>query len=123
MGRAGRGSVVKIDEEFFEDVTEIREAVARLDRAADLMPDPSVLINTVPLLEAQASSEIENILTTTDVLFRHGQVGDDATPPRRDPTMHLGRSDGAVDRCVVSRSTVAAGAPTGTSGRETPCLA
>jgi cell filamentation protein, protein adenylyltransferase len=29
-----------------------------------------VLINTIPLLEAQASSEIENIVTTTDRLFR-----------------------------------------------------
>jgi Fic family protein len=30
----------------------------------------SVLINSIPLLEAQASSEIENIVTTTDRLFR-----------------------------------------------------
>jgi Fic family protein len=29
-----------------------------------------VLINTIPLLEARASSEIENIVTTTDRLFR-----------------------------------------------------
>ena len=35
------------------------------------MPNPTVLINTIPLLEAQASSEIENIVTTTDALFRH----------------------------------------------------
>jgi Fic family protein len=30
-----------------------------------------MLINTLPLLEAQASSEIENIVTTADQLFRH----------------------------------------------------
>lgn len=30
-----------------------------------------MLINTMPLLEAQASSEIENILTTADKLFQH----------------------------------------------------
>ena len=32
-----------------------------------------VLINTLPLLEAQSSSEIENIVTTSDRLFRHAQ--------------------------------------------------
>lgn len=51
-------------------VTEARVALARLDQATDLMPNPSVLINTIPLLEAQASSEIENIVTTTDALFK-----------------------------------------------------
>lgn len=45
-------------------------ALARLDAATRLLPDPAVLINTVPLLEAQASSEIENIVTTNDELFR-----------------------------------------------------
>lgn len=40
------------------------------------IPNPTVLINTIPLLEAQASSEIENIVTTTDALFRH--LDDDA---------------------------------------------
>lgn len=50
-------------------VTESRVALARLDQATDLMPNPSVLINTIPLLEAQASSAIENIVTTTDALF------------------------------------------------------
>ena len=30
-----------------------------------------MLINSIPLLEAQASSEIENIVTTTNRLFRY----------------------------------------------------
>ena len=46
-------------------------ALAQLDQAAVSIPNPTVLINTIPLLEAQASSEIENIVTTTDALFRH----------------------------------------------------
>jgi Fic family protein len=46
-------------------------ALARLEQAAESIPNPTVLINTIPLLEAQASSEIENIVTTTDALFRH----------------------------------------------------
>ncbi|RKR75785.1 Fic family protein [Frondihabitans australicus] len=49
---------------------EARAALAALDRAAAGMPNPTVLINAIPLLEAQASSEIENIVTTTDELFR-----------------------------------------------------
>lgn len=52
-------------------------ALAQLDQAAMSMPNPVVLINSIPLLEAQASSEIENIVTTTDELFRHMDEGDE----------------------------------------------
>ena len=48
-----------------------RAALAELKQAAELIPNQSVLINTLPLLEAGASSEIENIVTTTDKLFQH----------------------------------------------------
>jgi Fic family protein len=34
------------------------------------LPDQTILINAIPLLEAQASSQIENIVTTADALFR-----------------------------------------------------
>lgn len=37
------------------------------------MPNQDILINTIPLLEAQASSEIENVVTTTDQIFRYAQ--------------------------------------------------
>ncbi|MFH1614483.1 MAG: Fic family protein [Planctomycetota bacterium] len=47
-----------------------RAALAELKQGGKLIPDQSVLINTIPLLEAQMSSEIENIVTTTDKLFR-----------------------------------------------------
>jgi len=53
-----------------------RAALAELKQAAELIPNQSMLINTLPLLEARASSEIENIVTTTDELFRH--VGNEA---------------------------------------------
>jgi Fic family protein len=48
-----------------------RAALAELTQAAELIPDPAMLINTLPLLEARASSQIENIVTTADKLFRH----------------------------------------------------
>jgi Fic family protein len=47
-----------------------RAALAELNAAVDLIPNPAILINTLPILEARASSEIENIVTTTDQLFR-----------------------------------------------------
>lgn len=48
-----------------------RAALAELKQAALLIPNPAVLINTLPLLESRASSEIENIVTSTDKLFQH----------------------------------------------------
>ncbi|QEG24313.1 protein adenylyltransferase Fic [Mariniblastus fucicola] len=48
-----------------------RAALAELKQAAEMIPNQSILINTLPLLESQASSEIENIVTTTDKLFQH----------------------------------------------------
>jgi Fic family protein len=52
---------------------EARAALAELKQAGQLLPNQGVLINTIPLLEAWASSEIENIVTTTDQLFRYAQ--------------------------------------------------
>ena len=46
-----------------------RAAVAELKAAGRLIPNQGVLVNSIPLLEAQASSEIENIVTTTDQMF------------------------------------------------------
>ncbi len=60
---------------------EARAALAALQQAARLIPNPAVLINTMPLLESQASSEIENIVTTTDALFRYAQLDERAADP------------------------------------------
>ncbi|WP_406717117.1 Fic/DOC family N-terminal domain-containing protein [Trueperella pyogenes] len=45
-------------------------ALATLRGATKLLPDPTMLVNLIPLLEARASSEIENIVTTNDEVFR-----------------------------------------------------
>jgi Fic family protein len=55
-----------------------RAALAELKAVGGLIPDQAVLINSIPLLEAQASSEIENIVTTSDRLFRFAGDGQDA---------------------------------------------
>ncbi len=54
-----------------------RAALAELKTAADLIPNAAVLVNALPLLEARASSEIENIVTTTDKLFEFVEVAED----------------------------------------------
>lgn len=60
---------------------EARAALAALKQATGLIPNAAVLINAIPLLEAQASTEIENIVTTADALFRHADAGDAAADP------------------------------------------
>ena len=55
-----------------------RAALAELKQAGELIPNQAVLINTLPLLEAQASSAIENIVTTTDRLFQFREMDDHA---------------------------------------------
>ncbi|HMO81150.1 MAG TPA: Fic family protein [Pyrinomonadaceae bacterium] len=63
---------------------EARAALAELKQAAELIPNPSILINTLPLLEAKASSEIENIVTTTDKLFEHLNSEANADPATKE---------------------------------------
>lgn len=58
-----------------------RAALAELKQAAALIPNPVVLINTLPVLEAQASSEIENIVTTADRLFQQAELATSAADP------------------------------------------
>jgi len=53
-----------------------RAALAGLKQAAELIPNQAMLINTLPLLEARDSSEIENIVTTTDKLFQFADRDD-----------------------------------------------
>ena len=61
---------------------ESRSALAELKQAAENLPNQTLLIKVVPILEAQSSSEIENIVTTSDKLFRSSlleQTPDPAT--------------------------------------------
>ncbi len=46
-----------------------RAALAALNEAVGRLPNPSVLLSALVLLEAKASSEVENIVTSTDQLF------------------------------------------------------
>ena len=46
------------------------KALAELKGLGQTIPNQTMLVNTITLQEAQASSEIENIITTADALFR-----------------------------------------------------
>jgi len=61
-----------------------RAALAELKQVVNLLPNPAILINTIPLLEAQASSEIENVVTTTDRLFRYVEHESRADPATKE---------------------------------------
>ena len=58
-----------------------RVALAELKQAAELIPNAAVLVNALPLMEARASSEIENIVTTTDKLFEYADIAEDKADP------------------------------------------
>lgn len=60
---------------------EARAALAEVKISGRLIPNQAVLINSIPLLEAQASSEIENIVTTTDRLFRFANESSNQVDP------------------------------------------
>ncbi|WP_028670534.1 protein adenylyltransferase Fic [Saccharospirillum impatiens] len=61
-----------------------RAALAELKQAGELIPNQTLLINLLPLLEAKDSSEIENIVTTTDKLFRYAQEAQGADPATKE---------------------------------------
>lgn len=65
-----------------------RAALAELKLAGELIPNQAVLVNTLPLLEARASSEIENIVTTSDALFRHAGNEAQADPATTEALRH-----------------------------------
>jgi Fic family protein len=63
--------------EILKGCINARVALAELKQAAELIPNAAVLVNALPLLEARASSEIENIVTTTDKLFEFVDMAED----------------------------------------------
>jgi Fic family protein len=53
-----------------KQVSKSAVALAELKGLAKTLPNPNILINAVVLKEAQASSEIENVITTQDKLYQ-----------------------------------------------------
>ena len=55
----------------------------KLNIFVQLMPNPSMLVNTISLREAKSSSEIENIFTTSDELYK--ALADTVLPEKTNP--------------------------------------
>ena len=68
-----------------------RAALAELKSVTQLLPNQLLLINALRLLEAKASSEIENIVTSTDELFRHENDENRANPATKE-ALRYGRA-------------------------------
>lgn len=56
--------------EIYEKLGHAKAAIARLQGRSAVIPNQGLLINTISLQEAKASSAIENIFTTDDELYR-----------------------------------------------------
>src|SRR5438132_14412905 len=67
--------------------TRASRALAELKGRTHTIPNPTILLNTLALQEAKLSSEIENIFTTNDELYR-GLAGDAALSPHAKEVLH-----------------------------------
>ena len=56
---------------IFRQTTQSRVALERLHQTVRLLPEKEIFVQIIPVLEAQASSEIENIAAATDNLFKY----------------------------------------------------
>ena len=63
-------------------------ALAELKGVGATLPNPTMLVNSIVLQEAQGSSEIENIVTTQDALFQASASGRPSTPPEVKEVLH-----------------------------------
>lgn len=63
--------------EIMEQLANTKSALGRLHGRSIAIPNQGVLINTISLQEAKASSEIENIFTTDDELYQAYSERDD----------------------------------------------
>jgi Fic family protein len=56
--------------DVYEHLAEAKEALGRLQGRSVVIPNQGLLVNSISLQEAKASSAIENIFTTDDELYR-----------------------------------------------------
>ena len=57
-------------------------SLAELKGKSESLPNPSILVNSIVLQEAKASSEIENVVTTNDKLFTALSANDSTVDPQ-----------------------------------------
>lgn len=62
--------------------------LAELKGRTDVLPNPDILLNTISLQEARVSSEVENIFTTNDQLYRGLSLDDFGLSPEQKEVLH-----------------------------------
>jgi Fic family protein len=67
------------DVDIYEQLGEAKQALALLAGRSIAIPNPAMLINSITLQEAKVSSEIENVFTTEDDLYK--AVSDSSSDP------------------------------------------
>ncbi len=70
--------------DILKKLTAASRQLAELKGVAASMPNQGILISTLGLQEAKDSSEIENIVTTHDELFRNAAFPEGATPAAKE---------------------------------------
>ena len=69
---------------ILKKLTPAARALSALNQVARLLANQNLLVNLIPILESQSSSEIENIVTTTDALFKHESDSSGADPATKE---------------------------------------
>ncbi|MFT6077589.1 MAG: Fic family protein, partial [Rickettsiales bacterium] len=59
---------------ILKKLTKAAQALAELKGVTAIIPNQDILLNTLSLQEAKASSEIENIVTTNDELYKNDSL-------------------------------------------------
>ena len=93
----------------FRQTTKSRVALEGLRQAVNLIPNNEILIQTIPILEAKSSSEIENIVTTTDALFKYVDADSSADPATKEALRYrkaLWTGINSLKRCPLSYRTM-----------------
>lgn len=78
--------------EILKLALEANKRLAELKGRARSIPNPAILIESLSLQEALASSEIENIVTTYDQLYQHSVFPDEAGNPHAKEVMRYGQA-------------------------------
>lgn len=81
------------------EAEDARVAIEILRYAVKTLPDPNILLDTLALQEAKASSNVENIVTTNDDLYR-GVVLDDYTTEAKEVSCYKDALLAGYDRMM-----------------------
>lgn len=79
------GEIVDIERiDVLREVTKANRKLAELKGYSEIVPNKNILINAITIREAKESSEIENIVTTHDELFRAMSSSNYLTGPTKE---------------------------------------